>query len=858
MRVISTLRRRMRLAAAFLLAIAIAVPTLGAIPGAAAATPARPCDIYAAGGTPCEAAYSTTRALFAAYDGPLYQIQRASDSTFLNIGLQSAGGIVDSAPQVLFCAGTSCTITELYDQTANANNMPISQGTACSGCSHGNAGPGPNGADIGSPAMALPLSVGGQPAYGALFDAFGTGYRIDNAKNVPTGSQPEGIYMLTSSNLVNNQCCFDFGSGEANNSDDGDSTMNAIYYGTDCWTQNCTGPGPWVAGDLENGMYFGDTGNNPASIPTESGSFVSAFEKNNGTTNFTMKYGNGQSGGLTEQYSGPLPSGYNPMKVQNSIELGTGGDNTSVDVGEFFEGAVTAGYPSDATESAVQASITSAGFALPVQSNDKPFGGTAAAVPGTVQAANYNTGGQYVGYHVNSVNGTADSYRSDGVNLETTSDTQDTTGAGAADDVGWTATGQWFDYTVNVATAGTYTVGLRLAAPSAVTDALHIENSNGNNISGNVNIPATGGYQNWTTVNTAVTLPAGVQTLRIFQDNTGWNVHFLSFASLEAPFSGSAAAVPGTVQAANYDTGGQAAAYNVTSVNGTSDSYRGDGVNLETTSDTQDTTGAGAPYDLGWTASGQWFKYTVNVATPGTYTVGFRVASPTGVTDGFHLDNSSGLNLSGDVNVPNTGGWQTWTTVTANVNLPFAGPQTLTLDQDTAGWNVHDLSFAYGSQPFGGTAAAVPGTVQAANYDTGGQGLGYGVSSVNGGADSYRTDGVNLETTSDTQDTTGAGAADDVGWTTSAQWFDYTVNVATAGTYTVSLRLAAPTAVTDALHIANSSGTNLSGNVNVPATGGFQDWTTVTASVTLPAGVQTLTLDEDNGGWNIHYLSLAG
>ena len=319
-----------------------------------------PCDIYAAGGTPCEAAYSTTRALYASYDGPLYRIQRASDSTYLNIGLESAGGIVNSAPQVSFCAGTTCTVTELYDQTPNGNNMPISPGTSCSGCSHGNAGPAPNGADIGAPAMALPVTVGGQ-AYGMLFDNFGTGYRIENALNVPTGSQPEGIYMLTSSNLTSNQCCFDFGSAETNNSDDGNTTMNAIYYRTDCWTRNCTGPGPWAGGDLENGMYFSAAGNNPSSIPSESGTFVSAWEKNNGATNFTLKYGNGQSGGLTEAYSGALPSGYDPMHVQNSIELGTGGDNTGQGLGEFFEAAVVSGFPSDATENAVQASITAAG-----------------------------------------------------------------------------------------------------------------------------------------------------------------------------------------------------------------------------------------------------------------------------------------------------------------------------------------------------------------------------------------------------------------------------------------------------------------------------------------------------------------
>ena len=139
--------RWVALAAAFVLAAALAIPVFSATP-ARAATP-ESCDIYASGGTPCQAAYSTTRALFEAYDGPLYQVQRASDSTYLNVGLESAGGVVNVAPENTFCAGTTCTITELYDQTSNHNNMPISPGTSCSGCSGGNAGPGPGGADIG-------------------------------------------------------------------------------------------------------------------------------------------------------------------------------------------------------------------------------------------------------------------------------------------------------------------------------------------------------------------------------------------------------------------------------------------------------------------------------------------------------------------------------------------------------------------------------------------------------------------------------------------------------------------------------------------------------------------------------------
>src|SRR5205814_277462 len=57
---------------------------------------AGPCDIYAAGGTPCVAAHSTTRALFSGYGGRLYQVRRASDGATTDIGTLSVGGFANA------------------------------------------------------------------------------------------------------------------------------------------------------------------------------------------------------------------------------------------------------------------------------------------------------------------------------------------------------------------------------------------------------------------------------------------------------------------------------------------------------------------------------------------------------------------------------------------------------------------------------------------------------------------------------------------------------------------------------------------------------------------------------------------
>ena len=305
-REISRRARRALVVTAAALALA-AGAVAAALPGAPAARAAAslPCDIYAGGGTPCTAAYSTIRALYASYNGSLYQIQRSSDNSYLNVGLLSAGGYANAAPQVSFCARTTCTVTKLYDQSSNHNDLPISPGGYWQG-------PGPNGADIGANAMALPVTVAGHAVYGLKMTQ-GMGYRTDTAKGVATGSQPEGIYMVTSSSLYTKHCCWDFGSGEVSNTDTGDGHMNAIEWGNACWFGGCTGSGPWVEADLENGMYSTNTGPNTASNPGVNDPFVSAWEKNNGTSNFTLKYGNATSGGLTTTYSGALPSGgYSP------------------------------------------------------------------------------------------------------------------------------------------------------------------------------------------------------------------------------------------------------------------------------------------------------------------------------------------------------------------------------------------------------------------------------------------------------------------------------------------------------------------------------------------------------------------
>jgi len=102
-----------------------ALSAIGLLPRTAAAATLLPCDIYAKAGTPCVAAHSTTRALFAGYTGSLYQVTRASDQTTLDIGLLAPGGYANAAAQDNFCINTTCIITRIYDQTSRHNDLTI-------------------------------------------------------------------------------------------------------------------------------------------------------------------------------------------------------------------------------------------------------------------------------------------------------------------------------------------------------------------------------------------------------------------------------------------------------------------------------------------------------------------------------------------------------------------------------------------------------------------------------------------------------------------------------------------------------------------------------------------------------------
>jgi hypothetical protein len=125
---------------------------------AVAAPGPRPCDIYGAAGTPCVAAHSVVRSLYAAYTGPLYAVARTKDNTTQDIGV-TAEGAANSAAQDTFCGGTPCTIFKIYDQSPKANHLDLAP-----------PGGAANHPDVGTNATSQRLVIYGRPVYAAVFD----------------------------------------------------------------------------------------------------------------------------------------------------------------------------------------------------------------------------------------------------------------------------------------------------------------------------------------------------------------------------------------------------------------------------------------------------------------------------------------------------------------------------------------------------------------------------------------------------------------------------------------------------------------------------------------------------------------
>lgn len=113
-----------------------------------------------------------------------------------------------------------------------------------------------------------------------------------------------------------------------------------------------------------------------------------------------------------------------------------------------------------------------------------------------------------------------------GVQVENTSDN------GGGMNVGWLDAGDWLAYHgVNIPTSGQYTITYRVASQSG-GGSLQLEQAGGGVVYGNLNVPSTGGWQNWVDVSHTVTLNAGVQDFGLGITSGGFNINWIKVEAI--------------------------------------------------------------------------------------------------------------------------------------------------------------------------------------------------------------------------------------------------------------------------------------------------------------------------------------
>ena len=486
-----------------------------------------------------------------------------------------------------------------------------------------------------------------------------------------------------------------------------------------------------------------------------------------------------------------------------------------------------------------------------------PFGGTAAPIPGTIEAENFDEGGEGVAYHDLTAGNSGGKYRQTDVDISA-----DALGGYA---LGYVSGGEWVKYSVAVAASGTYTLEARVASFGS-GGTFHLE-VDGVNATGTLTVPNTGGWQAWQSVTApGIALSAGPHALRVVFDSsggTGWwgNLNSLRLTvpgappppSGSTPFGGVASAIPGSIEAENFDEGGEGVAYHDLSSGNAGGQYRQTDVDISAD-------GLGG-YALGFVAGGEWVKYTVSVAASGTYTLELRAAS-SGSGGTFHIEVDE-VNATGTLAVPNTGGWQAWQPITTAGIALSAGSHVVRVVFDSnggTGWwgNLNSLRWTAGgtpppaSTPFGGTAAPIPGVIEAENFDEGGEGIAYHDLSPGNAAGQYRSTDVDIAAATDSP------AGYTLGYVVAGEWLKYTVSVAAAGSYALEARVASQ-GPGGTFHV-EVDGVDATGPVVVASTGGWQTWTSLAAgSVSLTAGSHVVRVVFDSNGatgwWgNLNYL----
>jgi hypothetical protein len=311
-----------------------------------------------------------------------------------------------------------------------------------------------------------------------------------------------------------------------------------------------------------------------------------------------------------------------------------------------------------------------------------PYSGVPIAIPGTFEAENFDLGGEGLAYHDNTKGNQGGQYRlSEDVDIIVSTDS-----LGGGYVVNNFETGEWLAYTVNVAASAQYDIALRVTSGFS-NSAFHIE-IDGVNVTGSVLVPNTGGWSTfqWVT-KLGVPLSAGKHVLKIVADQQYFDLNSVRVTAtpVSTPYTGTPIAIPGSFEAENFDLGGEGLAYHDNTKGNQGGQYRlSEDVDIIVSTDS-----LGGGYVVNNFETGEWLAYTVNVAASAQYDIALRVTS--GLSNSaFHIE-IDGVNVTGSVLVPNTGGWSTFQWVT-KLGVPLsAGKHLLKIVADQQYFNLNSI-----------------------------------------------------------------------------------------------------------------------------------------------------------------------
>ncbi|MDA3890128.1 MAG: carbohydrate-binding protein [Salinivirgaceae bacterium] len=174
--------------------------------------------------------------------------------------------------------------------------------------------------------------------------------------------------------------------------------------------------------------------------------------------------------------------------------------------------------------------------------------------------------------------------------------------------------------------------------------------------------------------------------------------------------------LPGTVEAENYNTGCPGVPFFDTDATNQGSEYRSDAVDIETC-----TSGG---FNVGWTETGEWLNYQVNVSKDADYDFKFNVASGAEVSPIIHLE-INGQDITGPITISGSTDWQDWVTIPVNGVSLTQGLQHVTLVIDNGGVNINHFSASIGSEPTTGfTIGLMPDTQNMSKSDSEAQKVG--------------------------------------------------------------------------------------------------------------------------------------